>query len=372
MQSFIQSLFFNFQWPALSVLLLLMWQQFNCVKKHLYFLCILSSVTVMFLVGTSTSLLIVIICFGMWVVSNIRLRLYALLICGLVLSVLAKFLPEWMPILLLVIAVVLLIMKSWSWLDQKIEWRSLLRLILIMTMSITLILEQGNMVYFIACLGFILIETFYTERFPASMVEMENRWFEMIELSKEAERQRIYRNIHDVVGADLLQLIYQLDGHKAQSGAKSVMQKVRQSVAVTSKYVINFGDWFEEMCAEAQMRLAFATIEFKQQASITDRNNLPVDVPMALARIMRELMSNIIRHAYASSVTVDATWTSEEKIIVVQDNGVGINGINSSGKGLRSIRQRAQKINADIRWEKINAGGTKVRLKMREECLKKY
>jgi len=365
MQIFTQPFLLNFQWIALSFLLLLMWQQFNQVKKQLLFFYMMGLLLALYFVGISQSVLILTVCLCMWAVAYLKMQYYAFLLFGLLVLLFAMFSSEWVPVLLVVIAAVLLFIKSWSWFDQKIDWRAIIKLILVIFMGSALIFGQVNIWYLVPCSGYIFIEVFFAQQRVLSLIDAESRWLDMIESSKEAERQRIYRNIHDVVGADLLQLVYQLDGHESQNQAKSVMQKIRQSVAVTSKYVIIFDDLFEDLCAEAKMRLALASIDFKYQASITDKNNLPVEVPVALTRIMRELITNVICHASASSVTLDATWAPENKTIVVKDNGVGIKGFNSSGKGLKSIQDRAQKIQADVCWNKINDAGTEVKLTMR-------
>lgn len=83
----------------------------------------------------------------------------------------------------------------------------------------------------------------------------------------------------------------------------------------------------------------------------------------SVCMIVREAMSNAIRHANATRITVTARDMSDALQIVVHDDGVGFDGhlnSNSSGLGVRNMRQRAQLHGGSLDIQTSSEGGTSV------------
>ncbi|WP_248581922.1 ATP-binding protein [Nocardioides sp. InS609-2] len=59
-------------------------------------------------------------------------------------------------------------------------------------------------------------------------------------------------------------------------------------------------------------------------------------------QLLRESLTNVTRHAHATSVEVVVTATGEHVAVDVIDNGVGI-GSSTRRSGLTNLRQRAKK-----------------------------
>lgn len=186
---------------------------------------------------------------------------------------------------------------------------------------------------------------------------------DVIEQLKLTERSRIYRNIHDEVGPELLKLIYQLEDADLQNQAKSVMQKIRQSVADTMKVSMTFTDLFKEICVECKAQLETASILFTPHSNITDESVLEGSNGIYIGRIIRELVANTIKHADAQQATLEAVWTAEEKYLRLIDDGRGLSASRGLGRGLKSTQKRAQKMGAAITWSAGRNGGTQVTLK---------
>ncbi len=185
----------------------------------------------------------------------------------------------------------------------------------------------------------------------------------VIEQLKLTERSRIYQNIHDEVGPELLNLIYQLEDADLQNQAKSVMQKIRQSVADTMKISMTFTALFKEICVESKARLEAANIVFTQQSKITEESVLEGENSVYIGRIIRELVTNTIKHAGAQQVTLEAVWTTNEKSLRLIDDGGGLTAFRGLGRGLKSIQKRAKKMGAAVTWSTGPKGGTQVKLK---------
>lgn len=69
------------------------------------------------------------------------------------------------------------------------------------------------------------------------------------------------------------------------------------------------------------------------------------DVRLSIFRILQEIMSNIIKHAQASSVNIEFIYRKKDLLITVEDNGVGFDTTlpkNKKGIGIRNIESRIQ------------------------------
>ncbi|WP_329168748.1 histidine kinase [Streptomyces sp. NBC_01685] len=70
-----------------------------------------------------------------------------------------------------------------------------------------------------------------------------------------------------------------------------------------------------------------------------DPRTLPADTGATVYRIVQEALTNVVRHARASRVTVELTHTPAELTVTVTDDGQGPDG--TTGLGLAGIRERA-------------------------------
>jgi signal transduction histidine kinase len=92
------------------------------------------------------------------------------------------------------------------------------------------------------------------------------------------------------------------------------------------------------------------------------------DVRAMLFRSVRELLTNVVKHAQAKKVTVDIKTTDSSLNIMVQDDGVGLDYEKESAKishfGLFSIRERMSDLGGSLEIVSEPGKGTKVILSM--------
>jgi signal transduction histidine kinase len=92
------------------------------------------------------------------------------------------------------------------------------------------------------------------------------------------------------------------------------------------------------------------------------------DLNTAFFRIFQETLTNIIRHAGATHVTVDLKQARRRIILEVKDNGRGITPAeisNTKSMGLLGMRERAGLLGGDFEIGPLNSGkGTKVTVSM--------
>ena len=182
---------------------------------------------------------------------------------------------------------------------------------------------------------------------------------DLINQAKEQERSRIYANLHDDVGAKLLELIYTVKDDESKKMAKQVLSDIRQAVASTINVKCSVHQLSNEIFQESEMRLNSASIILARDLNLNNpKQHLAASVPAVISRICREVISNTIKHSQASQVTISMLNTEHKLIISIKDNGVGFSGEKTHGKGLKTIRKRALSISSMVEWKSQPKKGT--------------
>jgi signal transduction histidine kinase len=194
-----------------------------------------------------------------------------------------------------------------------------------------------------------------------------------------AEREQIYADLHDDVGAKLLELIYRAESPENAALARAALSDLRDVVSRTRGEPASLLESLGEMECEAQRRLGSAgiTLNWRQDHDIAERA-LDAVQHLHLFRIVREAISNAIRHAHAQCLNVRLAVVANILRIEIKDDGVGLaqagaadagagtgaDGARESGRGKDSMRKRADQLNGHITWRGGTEGGTRVLLSL--------
>jgi signal transduction histidine kinase len=177
------------------------------------------------------------------------------------------------------------------------------------------------------------------------------------------ERNRIAREIHDSLGHSLTALNLQLETalklsktdltralaflETAKELGSKALQDVRHSVS-TLRYHPLQGQSLEQAIVNLAADFQRTTgVMIQCQIQLT--HVLPVDISTPIYRIVQESLTNIAKHAKASSVELKLTTTEAELTLVIQDNGRGFDvQQNSTGFGLKSMRDRTLAVDGNF------------------------
>lgn len=207
-------------------------------------------------------------------------------------------------------------------------------------------------------------------RIREATAEIERNFAQLAELRieqiTERERKRIAADLHDDLGAKLLTIVHTSESERISTLAREALEEMRLSVrGLTGRPVLlvdALGDWR----AEVVSRLAQAGVEAEWRA--------PEEVPQTLSarhyvqttRILRESVSNIIKHSGASHCTVSCEVGDGDFQLVIQDNGKGIpmelDGKLDRGHGMSSMKHRAKQLQGQCLVESGPGFGTVIRL----------
>lgn len=86
-------------------------------------------------------------------------------------------------------------------------------------------------------------------------------------------------------------------------------------------------------------------------------NVVPAPIADHLLAVLREALSNVVRHAKATRADVLAEATDAEVTLVVRDNGVGLPQ-DGRRSGLRNLQERAEQLGGSFTAEPADDGGT--------------
>lgn len=96
--------------------------------------------------------------------------------------------------------------------------------------------------------------------------------------------------------------------------------------------------------------------------------DLPAPVSLALYRVAQEALTNVVRHAGASKVSISLTKGYPYVIMEIEDNGRGISKqktkTKTRGLGLVSMRERVEYMGGTFHMQSSPGKGTKVRVKI--------
>ena len=176
-----------------------------------------------------------------------------------------------------------------------------------------------------------------------------------VELATLAERARIAREIHDNVGHQLTRASLQTEAlrvvHANEPGVAAdfadvkhtvdeALQLVRTSVHALNDNAANLSVQLERI-AEGARSDGGPQIELEVLAE-----HAPANVANCFAAVLREALSNTIRHARAQNVTVRCMEHPSFYQLIVTDDGTGATKTNSrgiaEGMGLGSMRERVE------------------------------
>ncbi len=190
-----------------------------------------------------------------------------------------------------------------------------------------------------------------------------------VEQIAEKERKRIAADLHDDLGAKLLTIVHTSDNDRISTLAREALEEMRLSVrGLTGKPMV-LSDALADWRAEVVSRLGQAGIECEWR----NPNDI-IEEPLSsrtyvqTTRILREAVSNVIKHSGASHVVISAEVHLEHHdfVLVIQDNGKGIplelDGRLDRGHGMTSMKHRAKQLSGQCLVESGPGFGTVIRL----------
>jgi len=209
---------------------------------------------------------------------------------------------------------------------------------------------------------------------PFALAIDNGLWFERLRmLGAEGERDRLARDLHDRFAQGLAYINLELDRLARHPNPGPALAELRQEVRgllgemretqrqLRSRVTPEAG--LGDLLSTELPRFAQRTGLEVQFVPDPEAGRLPLPVEQELWRIAQEALSNVERHAKATSVRVSWACDGRYGRLVMADNGTGFDPAalgreSGASAGLTAIRERANAVGARLVIDSQPGGGT--------------
>jgi signal transduction histidine kinase len=157
---------------------------------------------------------------------------------------------------------------------------------------------------------------------------------------------------------------------QARQRLRRVREIARESLAETRRSMWtlcqeSFDDKHPAIALAFVAQKLFAGTPVKLQLSLgEDTRAIPTDMRIELLRIGKEALSNVLKHARATTVTLELAWLEKELRLSVLDDGQGFKSESlpsgQGGFGLFGMRTRAERLGGKLVVESRPERGTQI------------
>jgi two-component system sensor histidine kinase DesK len=197
---------------------------------------------------------------------------------------------------------------------------------------------------------------------------------ENIALASVAERERIARDLHDVLGhtlsvilmkAELAGRLVPLDPARATAEISEVEQTARFALKEIREAIAGY----RARGLAAEIEAARRTLDMVGVAMVTEGDpfhaaSLSLQEETALALALREAVTNIVRHASAKTCRLRFIAEAGQRRMMIEDDGP--NCVTREGNGLRGMRERIESLRGHLLLQNAieNQRGTRLVLEL--------
>ena len=203
--------------------------------------------------------------------------------------------------------------------------------------------------------------------------------------AQEEERRRISRELHDQTGQQLAALLLGLKtlNNSTDNGSTSLHKSLLQLQKLTERLVEEAHHLAWELRPAALDDLGLETAISNYVEKWSERNSISLDfhsglnklrlpppVETAVFRIVQEALTNVLKHARATRVSVMLEYRYDELLVIVEDNGCGfqpeapLRMKERGGLGLVGINERVALVGGKLNIESDPACGTTLAIRI--------
>jgi signal transduction histidine kinase len=240
--------------------------------------------------------------------------------------------------------------------------------------------------WFTTLAGVLLISAFGFVVQRASQMRLKRRVEELErERAVQNERERISRDLHDHVGAQLVNIISGLDLaakfsvpverrterllKSLQEDARASLSQLRETIWALKGQSMSFDDFAKQIESYARKQLKFHNEPHLWfDSTLTDTAELTSTQVLNCFRIVQEALTNCVKHAQAKNVYIMVKASAGAVAeIVVRDDGIGLRTAMDSewqGNGIANMRKRVDEVGGTLSISQVNGRGTEIRVEI--------
>jgi signal transduction histidine kinase len=230
---------------------------------------------------------------------------------------------------------------------------------------------------FLALVMGIITSRYYRKKKLLAEKEKEMETIDARNEEKDKQRQRIAEELHDNLGSLIVAIQQCFENLKVgkdrflqeeetlMSKARGLLdeayQKIRNMAHLEDSASNSSGYWVDRVCefADNVSESSNFTIDVQSHGDASFEN---ADIENDLRTMVNELITNVIKHANATEVSIDITRGDDFLSILVEDNGVGFDTAilnDNKGIGLYRIRKKIENMQGKLTIDSnLNRGTT--------------
>ncbi len=190
---------------------------------------------------------------------------------------------------------------------------------------------------------------------------------------QEEEQRRIARELHDGVGQKLAGLKLNWSSLISGTEIKKVWPDYNNLTLLIDETAQEVRTISHQMLPKELEQFglipsieSLLEINFKNTGTNTSfshmgvEERLPYTVELTIYRILQELVSNILKHAHASSIKVELLKRRDRILLIVEDDGIGMDleKMKNGGIGVMNIESRVESVQGRVTFESEQEKGT--------------
>lgn len=188
--------------------------------------------------------------------------------------------------------------------------------------------------------------------------------------SRQKEREELLQDMHDGFGSQLQSARLLIENSQmSQQQLLDVIGECVEDLYLVVDLLSNKDQRLQDALVDYRHRMQYRTADLPSHVrwyfSLADCPPLPERVILQLLRIVQEAVNNALKHAGPCNIVIAAEFrSSEELVISVVDDGLGLLDSVKSGRGLNNMKKRAQLMGASLSIERRSPSGTAVELRL--------
>ncbi|MBH0009175.1 sensor histidine kinase [Salinibacterium sp. SWN1162] len=289
------------------------------------------------------------------------------------------------PYMALAFAIVIAIShgaRTWTWVSMIVVWEATLLAGLVVGIDLDSHRVVATTIGLLLVLAFAEVNRRRREQLEHFHTAFQSRREEELR----AERTRIARELHDVLAHSLSQINVQAGVglhlmHKQPEQAeealasikrssKEALDEVRSLLGMLRNDGTDLGDARSDdapLVPEPDLSRLVSLVDSVRAQGLAVHSSSEISeqtaaaVQLALYRIVQESLTNVVRHASATTAVVSLAVEGDDYLVTIADDGVGIDADgHTEGRGLVGMRERAELLGGTLTVRESAPRGTVV------------
>lgn len=200
--------------------------------------------------------------------------------------------------------------------------------------------------------------------------------------AQEEERKRVAREIHDgpaqtmaniVFRAEVCERLIETDLSRSKTELRDLREQVRCCIKEVRKIIFDLRPMtLDDLGLVPTIRRTLDTLRDRTGMSVDlrvmgEEKRLDSHVEVSFFRIIQEALTNVEKHARASSVVVRIEFMAKTASAIIEDNGIGFDtaaNVGGESFGLMGMWERMSLLNGEINLTSKKGQGTRLAVKV--------